>query len=221
MKIVIQCAAKKMSDAGYMINKNGESILFVANPDAAPPSNEVVYARPDDIADVGKSWREILLNYNNQPHNNRLHLYPAFHLYMNGTYRVLVKKYQAENVYILSAGWGLIGSEFLTPKYDITFSPSADSYKRRRKQDIYYDFQMLPRNCNDDLIFLGGKDYLPLFCKLSSNYAGKKFVFYNAKIKPEAPSCELIKYHTSTRTNWHYECAKAFLSGEVTTRGMA
>lgn len=219
MKIVIQCAAKKMPDAGYMINKNGVSILFVANPDAAPPSNEVVYARPDDIADAGKSWRDILLNYNKQPHNNRLDLYPAFHLYMNATYRALVKKYQAENVYILSAGWGLIGSEFLTPKYDITFSPKADSYKRRRKQDIYYDFQMLPRHCNDDLIFFGGKDYLPLFCKLSSNYAGKKFVFYNAKIKPDAPGCELIRYHTSTRTNWHYECAKALLSGKVTTKG--
>lgn len=217
MKIVIQCAAKKNSDAGCMTNKDGVRILFVADPDAAPPSNELIYARPDDIAEGGKSWRDLLLNYNKQPHSNPPDLYPAFQLYTNDTYRALVKKYRAENVYILSAGWGLISAEFLTPKYDITFSPSADSYKRRRKRDLYSDFRMLPEGCDDDLVFFGGKDYTPLFCKLSSDYAGKKFVFYNSATLPEAPSCELIKYHTSTRMNWHYECAKAFLDGVVTT----
>ncbi|MES9822819.1 MAG: hypothetical protein ABW127_00140 [Candidatus Thiodiazotropha endolucinida] len=217
MKIVIQCAAKKGPDAGCITDRTGKQVLFVADPDAAPPSEECIYARPDDIAETGKSWRDLLLEYNEQPENNPLDLYPAYQLYMNDTYRALVNKYRAENVYILSAGWGLIGAEFLTPKYDITFSPSADSYKRRRKRDSYKDFRMLPDGCNDDLVFFGGKDYLPLFSKLSSNYAGQKFVFYNSATLPDAPGCKLIKYHTSTRTNWHYECAKAFIHGAVTT----
>lgn len=221
MKIVIQCAAKKMPDAEYMANKDGKRILFVADPNTAPSSNEFIYAKPDDSAEGGESWRKLLLSYNKQSDSNPFNLYPAFQLYWNETYRDLVKKYGAENVYILSAGWGVIGAEFLTPKYDITFSPRADSYKRRRKQDSYNDFQMLPEECNDDLVFFGGKDYLPLFCKLSEDYIGKKFIFYNSKTVPNTPGCTLIKYHTTTRTNWHYGCAKDFLSGVVTTKGSA
>lgn len=210
-----------MPDAGFMTNKDGKRILFVADPDAAPSSNEFIYAKPDDIAENGTTWRDFLLRHNKQPDNNPLDLYPAFQLYWNETYRDLVKKYRTENVYILSAGWGLIDAQFLTPKYDITFSPSADSYKRRGKQDLYDDFQMLPDGCNEDLVFFGGKDYLPLFCKLSSDYTGKKFIFCNSKTLPKAPGCTLIKYHTTTRTNWHYGCAKDFLSGGVTTKDAA
>jgi hypothetical protein len=33
----------------------------------------------------------------------------------------------------LAECWGLIRSDFLTPHYDTTFSPNADTYKRRRK----------------------------------------------------------------------------------------
>ncbi len=210
-----------MPDAGYMTNKDGKSILFVADPDAAPSSNEFIYAKPDDFTANGDTWRDLLLRYNKQPDNNPLNLYPAFQLYWNETYRDLVKKYRTENVYILSAGWGLIDAKFLTPKYDITFSPSAAPYKRRGKKDFYNDLQMLPKECDDDLIFFGGKDYLPLFCKLSSDYTGKKFIFYNSKTLPKTPGCTLIKYHTTTRMNWHYGCAKDFLSGVVTTKDAA
>jgi hypothetical protein len=221
MKIVIQCASKKMPDAGYMSNKDGRKILFVADPDTAPASDEFLYAKPDNISEAGKSWRDLLLGYNNKPENNPLDLYPAFQLYWNEAYRDLVQEYGTENVYILSAGWGLIDAEFLTPKYDITFSPSADPYKRRGKKDFYNDFQMLPDGCNDDLVFFGGKDYLPLFCELSSGYKGQRFIFYNSKNLPKTPGCTLIRYHTTTRTNWHYGCAKDFLSGDVTTKDAA
>ncbi|MEW8462640.1 MAG: hypothetical protein AB2653_20230, partial [Candidatus Thiodiazotropha endolucinida] len=172
--------------------------------------------KPDNISDIGNCWRVVLLKYNEQPENNPLNLYPAYKLYMNDTYRALVDRYRAENIYILSAGWGLIGAEFLTPKYDITFSPSADPYKRRKKRDLYNDFCMLPDGSHDDLVFFGGKDYLPLFCDLSRDYAGKKCVFYNSATLPNAPGCALVRYETTTRTNWHYECVKTFLEGAIT-----
>jgi hypothetical protein len=40
----------------------------------------------------------------------------------------LVEKFGIEKVFILSAGWGLIRADFLTPNYDITFSGSAEAF---------------------------------------------------------------------------------------------
>ena len=39
-----------------------------------------------------------------------------------------------DRLYILSAGWGLIPGDFLTPNYDITFSAAQNvqRFKRRR-----------------------------------------------------------------------------------------
>ena len=51
-------------------------------------------------------------------------------------YRELVHALGAENVFILSAGWGLLSADFLTPNYDITFSATAERYKRRRVRDV-------------------------------------------------------------------------------------
>jgi len=96
-----------------------------------------VYARPDDRSDTGTLWRDVLLKYNREPDGNPLGLYPAHQLYENKAYWRLADELGVQNVYILSAGWGLIRADFLTPYYDITFSLSADAYKRRRKADRY------------------------------------------------------------------------------------
>jgi hypothetical protein len=82
----------------------------------------------------------MLLRYNRKPAGNPLGLYSAWQLYENKAYARLVDQLGIDRVYILSAGWGLIRADFLTPCYDITFSQSADSYKRRRKADRYQDF---------------------------------------------------------------------------------
>jgi len=68
-----------------------------------------------------------------------------------------VTRFGVKNVYILSAGWGLICADFLTPAYDITFSPSAAPYKRRRKTDRYEDFRMLPDKAEREIVFFGGQ----------------------------------------------------------------
>jgi hypothetical protein len=129
-------------------------------------------------------------------------------------YSRLVERFSIENVYILSAGWGLIRSDFLTPYYDITFSSSAhgkNAYKRRRMTDRFLDFRMLPKQFDEDIVFFGGKDYVPLFCALTENIKGKRTVFYSGSQVQSAPGCILARYETATRTNWHYECASAFL----------
>ncbi|HEC11668.1 MAG TPA: hypothetical protein ENI80_00180 [Acidiferrobacteraceae bacterium] len=217
MKIVIQCAAKKDPNAGYLTNGDGKPVLFVANPDKAPPSDAYLYARPDDLTENGKTWRELLVDYNNRAGNNPLNLSPAYKLYSNTTYERLVKQYGVDNIFILSAGWGLISAKFLTPKYDITFAqtPKDQKYKQRSQQDQYHDFCLLPNDSDDALVFFGGKGYLPLFCELTQNYQGHRFVFYNSGVQPETPGCTLIRYLTTTRTNWHYSCARDFMSGKI------
>jgi hypothetical protein len=132
----------------------------------------------------------------------------------SATYR-LADRFGLSKLYILSAGWGLIAADFLTPYYDITFSQSADSYKRRRKADHYDDFRMLPDDTEEEVLFFGGKDYLPLFCSLTRSVRTTKTAFYNSAQRPQVTDCALVRFDTTTRTNWHYECANAFLSSDV------
>lgn len=211
MIVVIQCAARKPPDAGHLVTPQGKPVVFVAHPEIARKDGRHLYARPDDDSGNGTSWRDVLLAYNRTPNTNPLKLLPAFRLYENHVYGRLVSSLGLDKVYILSAGWGLIRADFLTPYYDITFSQSADNYKRRRKIDRYRDLCMLPNDNEEEILFFGGKDYVPLFCSLTSGVKGARKVFHSSAQPPEAPGCIPVKFETTTRTNWHYECARTFL----------
>ena len=211
MIIVIQCAATKKPGAGYLISPDGKPVIFVTNPDEAPNNTSCLYARPDDRTENDRTWRDLLEAYN-EAEENPLGLYQAYYLYENQIYNRLVDRFDAKSVYILSAGWGLISASFLTPYYDITFSQSAEPYKRRRNRDrSYRDLCMLPADSGDEVIFFGGKDYVRLFCALTHAVKGVRRIFYNAH-PPHAPGCRLERFVTPTKTNWHYECAKRFLA---------
>lgn len=216
MIVVIQCAARKSPDAGHLRQHGGKPVLFVADPHSAPVDNVYLYACPDDQSDEGVSWRIALLEYNRKPGNNPLGLLPAWKLYQNPTYGRLVNRFGVRNTYILSAGWGLIAADFLTPNYDITFSPSADKYKRRGKKVRYDDLSMVSANTKEPMVFFGGKDYVLLFCSLTAHVRSQRVLFYNSAVTPDAPGCSLIRFKTTTRTNWHYECANAFIEGKIT-----
>jgi hypothetical protein len=211
MIVIIQCAAGKRPDAGRLMSAAGRPVVFVADPESAPPDDSVSYARPDDMSDSGKSWRGILLEYNETAGDNALGLCPAYQLYQNRIYTQLLDRFGLRKVYILSAGWGLIRADFLTPYYDITFKQGAERFKRRKKQDLYRDFGMLPDDLAEEIVFFGGKDYVPLLCMLTSDVRAVKTLFYNSVRVPLAPDWTLKRFATSTRTNWQYECAAAFL----------
>jgi hypothetical protein len=214
--VVIQCAASKRPGAGHLASASGKPAVFVAQPEAAPADPALVYARPDDPYDTRLSWRQVLLEYNDDATKNPFGLLPAYRLYGNRTYGRLVDRFGVKKVYILSAGWGLIPSDFLTPYYDITFSPSAGEYKRRKQADQYCDFRMLSDQTDENIVFFGGKDYLRLFSSLTNAINSQKLVFYNSARVPQVTGCVLERFETSTRTNWHYECANAFLDGAFT-----
>lgn len=156
-----------------------------------------------------------LLGYNRKPGDNPLGLYEAYRLYDNPVYVRLKESFGTNKLYILSAGWGLVNSTFLTPYYDITFSRSVDNYKRRRKGDRFRDFCMLPEGVDEEIVFLGGKDYIPLFCSVTSAVRARKTVFFNSENLPDISGCQLRRFPTTTRTNWHYECADALINGRI------
>ena len=61
--------------------------MFVANPAAATPIQDCLYARPDDLSDNGVTWRNRVLEYNANAstEDNPFGLLPAFELYANNT----------------------------------------------------------------------------------------------------------------------------------------
>ena len=189
--------------------------MFVARPEQAPEGGSVLYRRPDDLARDGRTWRDELLHHNRRRDENALGLLPAWQLYKNPVYSELVGAFGLDNVFILSAGWGLLAADFLTPNYDITFSSQSDSYKRRLSRDTYADFRMLAADQAKPTVFLGGKDYVGLFQALTADSAGMRIIFYNSATAPTAPDCHCIRFETTTRTNWHYECARALIAGTV------
>lgn len=124
MIVVIQCAGGKQENAGHMEDA-GRKVLFVADPASAPQSDSVIYKRPDDAASSGRSYRDMLEDYNrNRRADNPLDLFPAWELYTKPAYRELAEHFGVGNLYILSAGWGLVKADYLLPKYDITFPPA-------------------------------------------------------------------------------------------------
>lgn len=230
MNIVIVCAASKKPCAarkktrpaitkpcaGYLRRQDGQKVKFVADPDKAPRTTSYVYARPDHISDVGLSWTKTLHQYNETPEYNPLGLLQAWELYSNSTYEYLAREHGTEHLYILSGAWGLISATFLTPMYDITFSKAAKSYQRRKAEDCYGDFCRLPANTVEPVVFFGGLAYVKFFCSLTEGIKAKRYVFHNSSRPPKVPpGCQTRKFETKNRRNWYYECARAFIDGDI------
>src|SRR5262245_50043580 len=136
MKIVIQCSATKEDLAGTF-KVAGRSVKFIAHPELHPPSDMDILSRPDDlIPSSSTTWRQYLVAYNSSGANPD-HLLQAGGLYSPPAYGTLLCSVGTENFYILSAGWGLVRSDFLLPDYDITFSSQAEPWKRRTKRDAF------------------------------------------------------------------------------------
>lgn len=215
MIVVILCAARKARHAGHMQSPDGRKVLFVAKPGSAPARTGIKYARPDDLADDRKSWRALLLEYNENPGDNFLGLLPAWQLYENPVYERLKRHVGVENLYILSAGWGLIRADFLTPNYDITLSSPNESYKQRPRGAAYHDISMLPDGNEDPIMFFGSRPYVDLFCALTKQTRGRRVLWYNSKYRPVANGCDVRRFYKTNDGIWYYECVQAFIDGKL------
>ena len=227
MKIVIACAGGKRAGAGLMRTTKGKPVKFIAQPKLAPKNAHHNYAMPDDISDDGTSWRTRLCAYNathEKNGDNPCNLLFAGKLYKPRApyceiYSDLVNKYGVKNVYIMSAGWGLVSADFLLPNYDITYSSSAKEkhpHKYRGKNDWKdKDFCMLPKESTDLVVFFCGKDYLKPFCELTKGCAGERIGFYKSKTTQKMQSIKLINYPSNQNYTWTYEAAQKLIDGKL------
>ncbi len=217
MKVIIQCAASKVPDAGSLVTQGGRPVRFVAQPGDAPDREEWLFARPDDPSDrPGQSWRQRLVTYN-CAHDNPLGLLKAYRLYKHPIYKELVTSLGADNVLILSAGWGLVRADYLLPIYDITFKrtkPNED-YRCRRLQDKFHDFCHLQGNEKGPVVFFSGKDYFPLLWELTAPLTCDKVLFYASARPPDEVQGWRAKRFERNHTNWQYTCAREFLEGKL------
>ena len=179
---------------------------------------------PDEIMNNGiMSWRDYLIqNQNDQ------NLLSAYQLYVPRTfpyvYLDLYNEYKT-NFYILSAGWGLVNSEFRLPKYDITFSNTAQPRNKRNNnliEPIYNDFYQLTVN-DEDIIFIGSKDYLEFFYQLTQNLPNRKIIYHFGTALPldiVLPNQtflyrQYLPENPNDRRNWHYELAYKISNGII------
>ena len=213
--VVFPCAAAKARNAGHLRMPDGRRVFFIADPDAAPAAPPLLYRRPDDRAVNGSTFRQVLHDYNLHEEENPWGLLPAWQLYDNGIYRALADRLGIASLFILCAGWGLICADYLTPNYDITFSASAERYKRRTRRDRYEDFQQLSTGDHDRVVFAGGKNYIPMFLSLTDGLDVERIVYYNSASALHARNVRFVPFETNIRTNWHYEWARSLLEGEV------
>ena len=215
MKIVISCSNSKNGE-NLIYNRN--EITFVSTPNM----DNSFHFRPDDkIPNEQNTWRE----YVESQDNNKL--LQSYKLYKPPIYKSLYKKFKSD-LFILSAGWGLINSEFRIPKYNITFSKRGDKQTLRKKDNVFNDFNhLLNINSNEKIVFFGGSDYIKLFFELTQFLPNEKIIFYKKKdIYKGNPflaiddSYKLIKFETKASTNWHYGCAKEFLNEQIIIDGV-
>lgn len=210
MIFVIQCASSKDDAAPGFRSRDGRKVAFVAHPDVAGPKDGVVWAHPDAPSETpGFTWRQLLVQ--NNASRNPLGLRCAWELYRPREYRMLVERFGVDRVLILSAGWGLVQAAYPLPAYDISLSGSAEPHKRRRKADHFADFVQVDDSVDGPLVFLGGRDYLPLFEQLTHTMSADKIApFRCAPGEPAAPQrrgeLSRVPFPSTRRTNWHYAC---------------
>jgi hypothetical protein len=209
MYFVMQCASSKDEQAPWLRTGEGRTVAFVAHPELAPPDEKLVWAHPDAPSDTpGATWRQIVER--NDDAGNPRGLSPAWKLYRPREYNLLVSTFGVDRTFILSAGWGLVRSDFPLPPYDITFVRSADPHKRRSTSDMFADFAQLRVPSDAPVVFLGGKDYLPFFHELTRAVTAAKIIPF--RCAPDDASAAVrkegeviwIPYRTRRCTNWHY-----------------
>jgi len=203
--IIIQCSSSKRNDNTTFGLKN--KIRFVAN-----PQTPLSYKPDDLVPNTDITWRQVVVRYNENPILRDVQLLQAGCLYKPSIYKETINIFGKYNVYILSAGWGLVQSSYFIPSYDITFSGTAPKEFRRKPNDEYKDFNhLILRNDLDkhEIHFFGGISYLNVLYKLLEPITNSKKIIHSATdIEPKL-GYEYIKYPRCF-TNWHYSALKEF-----------
>ena len=215
MKIIISCSKSKNGDS-FLYNET--KINFVSRVDGLDSENEL-YVHPDDlIPNEENTWRDLV-----SQQEIRNDLLPAYQLYKHLIYDSLFQHY-GDDLFIYSAGWGIVRADFKLPKYNITFSNERNipTYAIRNHNDDFNDFNQLEAiDENETIVFIGGKDYVLPFCQLTNHLPNQKVIIYkNMGVLNHNPYANINNfrfkhYLTNERRKWHYEYANKLINNEI------
>ena len=219
-KIIIMPCAGSKNDVGRIFF-HGKRVSFVANPGI----NSSDQFRPDDLIPglaPRLTWREAITKYNtDQPlplgvtiENGKLPM--AYKLYENEAYHAVVNAIGPKNVFILSAGWGLVRSTYRIPYYDITFSGGTHLNLRKAKQE-WADYNQFPNTVKEDQCVhsMIGVKYFRLFNRLFPREVTLRFHHKagNAPGNFLGRAWDFQLHPGKLRTNWYYQCARNVTAG--------
>jgi hypothetical protein len=202
-KVVMICSSKKKRSFFTQFPK----ITFTNNPSLAHERH------PDALmTNSNFTWRKHLNKCQNEKS-----LLKAYELYSHPRYHQLHNKFN-KDFFILSAGWGLVKSEFKLPNYDITFSDKNNTLAKTirkiniKTEPIYKDYNQIKDN-GDDILFLGTPNYIPLFIRLTQNLDCHKIIYYkNEQAFQYLPlandTFEFRYYNSKARQKWYYSLAQ-------------
>lgn len=215
MKVIISCCDRKN---GESFSHNGETINFVSRVNEVVPDNEL-YFHPDDLIPTENiTWRELIAQQ-----EIRNDLLKAYNLYRPSIYSSLFEHF-GNDLFIYSAGWGIIRADYKLPKYNVTFSNSQNIpfYARRNNDDVFNDFNHLEGiERTERIVFIAGSDYVMPFCRQTEDLPNEKIIVYkNQNLLNDIPylannNFQFIHYQTNRRTNWHYEFAARLINNQI------
>ena len=215
MKIVIGCSGRKN---GFLFSNDNVPINFVSNVNEFISQDRLCFHPDNLIPNKNITWRELVAQQ-----EVRDDLLPSYKLYKTEIYNRLFQHY-GDDLFIFSAGWGIVKATYKLPKYNVTFSKNnnAPIYSIRNSNDIFKDFNQLEGiDDKEKIIFFAGKDYVIPFCKLTKHLPNEKIIiFKNNDVLKNNPfvnkdNFQFINFKTKTRTNWHYEFANNIINNEI------
>lgn len=214
MKIVFPCSSKKNK---IPFIHNNKEICFASQ--SVPGTEKKIFATPDEvIRNENITWRDLI-----SKQENRNDLTKAYKLYKHEIYKKLYERFK-NDLYIFSAGWGIVSAEFMLPNYDITFSDGKNipDYAKRNKEFQFNDFNHLSGiDKNEIIIFIGLGKYLNSFLRLVGDLPNKKVVFYKDKMfnacaeKGTTKSIQFKRFEGGSNRKWHYLCAEDLINNNL------
>jgi len=224
MFIVIQCAGRKEPNAPT-ITLNENAVHFVAQ-----PQDGQVDKRPwDQIPGSNKTWIDCVKAYNeasgempaeyinlNIGTENSRRLWQCGNLYKPPIYGELMSACGLRNVYILSAGWGLVCADKFIPKYDVTFSQLGDISVRIAGRDrLQYPSMSDEISDNGEINLFISRAYATYWSNLFGGVAQRTVLHWRlGQELPDGQYGTVIKHDCGNQvTNWQYTAARQFIAG--------
>lgn len=219
VKVVIQCAGLKVPGA-LTLALNGVDRKFVARPELAGRKGSAPW---DEIGAGNRTFIDFVRDYNRGDVGyygrvavaNGGSLTAAGSLYRNRIYQELLTACSVENVYILSAGWGLVRANDEIPVYDITFSQNAQEMNRITPDDRaqHGTVRDAVDGCEEIHLFLS-RSYADYWFLVFPELNGRVILHWRMGQEHPLNNVHVIEHDCGNmRTNWQNTAAGQWLNG--------